>query len=53
MISVYIFTEGKSIYAVKNENEELTHTQVFYDCIGATDTSTKCGKKFPHSPILL
>ena len=38
MISVYIFTEGKSIYAVKNENEELTHTQVFYDCIGATDT---------------
>ena len=30
MISVYIFTEGKSIYVVKNENEELTRTQVFW-----------------------
>ena len=26
---VYIFTKGKSISAKKNENVELTHTQVF------------------------
>ena len=49
---VYIFTRGKSINAEKNENVELTHTQVFcgrlcvlceylqlkIECIGATDT---------------
>ena len=27
--NVYIFTKGKSINAEKNENVELTHTQVF------------------------
>ena len=26
---VYIFTKGKSINAEKNENVELSHTQVF------------------------
>ena len=28
---VYIFTNGKSINAEKNENVELTHIQVFCD----------------------
>ena len=50
MTSVYIFTEGKSINAVKNENVELTHAQVFCDCIGA-EMWTSC--ILQHTPFLI